>query len=250
MPEALTGVLATPGLVWLVLTYLVAGVVRGFSGFGTALIFMPVATIFLPVPVAVVVITVSGFVSLPVLLPRALREGDVGQVAVLALAALVTLPIGVRVLAVADNETTRWIVVIAAAATLAALVSGWRFTGRVTRPGLVIIGAIAGLLGGMTGLTGPVVILFYLAGRSAASAVRANVILFLAFLDVGVIVNLWLAGLAGGDALALGLVLMVPYAIAISVGQRLFTPTREVLYRRVAFGVIALAIVTGLPIFG
>ena len=47
MPEALTQGLATPGLIWLLFTIGLAGIVRGFSGFGTALIFVPVANIFL-----------------------------------------------------------------------------------------------------------------------------------------------------------------------------------------------------------
>lgn len=57
MPEALAGVLATPGLVWLILTISVAGIVRGFTGFGTALVFVPVAGMFLPPQVVVAVIT-------------------------------------------------------------------------------------------------------------------------------------------------------------------------------------------------
>ena len=47
MPDALAQALATEGLWALCLIYLAAGVVRGFSGFGTALIVVPVAGIYL-----------------------------------------------------------------------------------------------------------------------------------------------------------------------------------------------------------
>ena len=43
MPDLLAQALAQPGLGWLFAAALVAGVVRGFSGFGTAMAFMPVA---------------------------------------------------------------------------------------------------------------------------------------------------------------------------------------------------------------
>ena len=36
------------GLIWLITAALLAGFVRGFSGFGSALIFMPLAGQFLP----------------------------------------------------------------------------------------------------------------------------------------------------------------------------------------------------------
>ena len=36
-------VLSFDGLAWLIITVIFAGIVRGFSGFGTALIFMPIA---------------------------------------------------------------------------------------------------------------------------------------------------------------------------------------------------------------
>ena len=48
MPDLLTQALAFKGLAWVALAALVAGVVRGFSGFGTALIYLPVAAQVMP----------------------------------------------------------------------------------------------------------------------------------------------------------------------------------------------------------
>lgn len=153
MPEALSAALDAPGLGWLVVTYLVAGLVRGFTGFGTALIFMPVASVFIPVPMAVAAISVSGLASFPIMVPWAWREGDKLEIAMLAFGALVTVPLGVSALAALDNDTVRWAVTVAATITLVALVGGWRYHGRVARPGLLAIGAAAGFVGGLKGLT-------------------------------------------------------------------------------------------------
>jgi len=111
------------------------------------------------------------------------------------------------------------------------------------------IGALAGVIGGMTGLTGPVVILFYLVGQSAAQHVRANTILFLAALDVVVVGNLVLQRSMGWDVVALAFVLAVPYFLTSLMGQALFDPRYERLYRAVAYAVIALALVSGLPLW-
>lgn len=93
------------------------------------------------------------------------------------------------------------------------------------------------------------VILFYLAGQAVAQSVRANTILFLAALDVVLIANLILQGAVTAELLALALVLSLPYASTTLIGQRLFAPQFEKLYRGVAYAVIALAVISSLPIW-
>ncbi|WP_297768473.1 sulfite exporter TauE/SafE family protein [uncultured Roseovarius sp.] len=249
MPEALATALAAPGLPWLMLAIGLAGIVRGFTGFGTALIFVPVAGIFLAPQVVVGVITLTGIASTSALLPRAWGQADRREVGVLALAALITVPLGLWLMGMLDPVTIRWIVATVAAVTLAALIAGWRFSGVVSRPMLIAIGAVAGVIGGLTGLTGPVVILFYLAGQSVAQTVRANTILFLAALDVVIVANLLLQGRVEWHIFLLALVLAVPYFITSLIGQALFDPRHERLYRWAAYAVIGLAVLSGLPLW-
>lgn len=249
MPDAFSAAVQSDGLIWLALTFLMAGLVRGFTGFGTALIFMPVAARFIPVADAIVVLNVTGVVSMILLVPRAWRESDRGQVGVLALAALATAPVGVMLLAWLDAGLVRWALSAAATLTLVALIAGWRHSHRLRWPGLSGIGAAAGALGGMTGLTGPPVILFYLSGPGSVTTIRANTMLFLSVLDLGIVANLFARGLVTSQAIWLGFLLSVPYFISVAIGQALFHPKRERAYRRVAYSVIGLAILTGLPLF-
>jgi uncharacterized membrane protein YfcA len=249
MPEILSGVLATPGLVWLCFAIGVAGLVRGFTGFGTALIVVPVANIFLSPKEVIVVIMLTGIASNAVILRRAWGQGEPKEVGVLVLAALVTVPLGLMLLDLLDNDTVRWIITGVAAGMLAALIAGWRYTRAITRTGLLAIGAAAGIVGGLTGLTGPVVILFYLSGQAAVQSVRGNTILFLAALDVVLIANLLWQGAVTAELAVLAVVMSVPYLVTTLIGQALFDPTRERLYRWAAYGVIALAVVSGLPLW-
>lgn len=249
MPDALTQALATPGLIWLLCTIGLAGIVRGFSGFGTALVFVPVANIFLDPKTVVTVIALTGVASNAVVLPRAWGQASRGEVGLLVLAALVTVPAGLWLLDVLDKTTVRWIVTFVAGGLLVALIAGWRFSGVVSRPMLLVIGALAGVVGGMTGLTGPVVILFYLAGQAVAQSVRANTILFLAALDVVILTNLFLQGAVTLQIVVLAVLLSLPYAATTMLGQSLFDPRHERLYRWAAYGVIALAVVSGLPVW-
>ena len=69
-------VLSFDGLAWLIITVIFAGIVRGFSGFGTALIFMPIAA-SVTSPVWAIIIMMSFDIFGPLaLLPRAWRDGE------------------------------------------------------------------------------------------------------------------------------------------------------------------------------
>jgi len=249
MAEILGAAWATPGLLSLILAFLAAGLVRGFTGFGTALIVMPVATRVVPPAEAILVVMVAGMLSWGAIVPRAWREADRREVGLLTLGAVLAAPLGVALLSVLDPVPVRWVVSVAAAVTLVALISGWRYHGRVAWPGLAGIGGAAGVLGGVTGLTGPPVILFYLSGPGRAAEVRANTILFLALLDIGIFANLFLRDMVSARAVGLAAILAVPYVLTILIGQRLFRPELERFYRGAAYAIIGLAVVTGLPLF-
>ncbi|WP_417524198.1 TSUP family transporter [Marinovum sp.] len=249
LPDWLVPVLAVPGLGWMAFTIAVAGIVRGFTGFGTALIFVPVAGQFLPPADVILLITLTGVGSTVALLPRAWKDADRAEVGLMALCAVLTVPLGVQAMQALPDTTVRWVVTAIAGGTLLALITGWRFRGTMSRGGLVTIGLAAGLMGGMTGLTGPVVILFYLVGLKTARVVRANTILYLALLDVVVFANLVFAGLSNPAMILVAVVLGVPYVVTALIGQRLFDPTYEKAYRWIAYAVIAAAVVSGAPLF-
>lgn len=249
MPEALSTAFQIYGMQWLVLTIAIAGLVRGFSGFGTALIFVPVAGQFLPPAEVILLIAILGIGSNAVLVPKAWGTADRGEVGALVLAAMITLPLGIWVMSQLDTLTVRWIVTAIASLTLVTIIAGWRWRRALKTRGRIAIGGASGLVGGMTGLTGPVVIMFYLANARSALKVRSNIILFLAALDVLLMVNLALRGLTSGAVLWIGAILTVPYIITTLIGQALFSPSMERSYRLVAYLVIGLAVISGLPVF-
>lgn len=248
MPDILVQALAVPGLGWMVLAILVAGLVRGFTGFGTALIFVPVATQFLPAASVILIMATTGLFSIMALVPGAWKSADKGEVATMALATVVTVPLGFWILAQLDGLVIRWIVTGVASVTLLAVVTGWRWQGHLGLPGRLAIGGAAGTVGGMTGLTGPVVIIFYLANARSALAVRSNTILFLAATDVVLLANLFLTGQAVPLTLWIAALLALPYLVTTLIGQALFDPRHEKAYRVMAYGVVALAVISGLPI--
>ncbi|MCV6585134.1 MAG: sulfite exporter TauE/SafE family protein [Marinibacterium sp.] len=250
MTDILTSLLAMPGL-WAVLAITcVAGVVYGFAGFGAALVFMPVATAFIPVDMAVAAFAVSALASLVTLVPRAWGQADRGGVSMMIAIACLTLPIGIWILRSNDVTVMRWAVLAVTTVTLLALVSGWRYATAPTTTARAGVAAATGLVGGATGLVGPIMVLFQLGGQDSVARSRANTLVFLTLSGLLTAPMMALQGILTPQAVVLGLMLMVPYGIFARVGQALFDPNAQGLYRKVAYGIIAAAIVMGLPIYG
>ncbi len=246
----LSALLATHGLGWLVLAVLVAGMVRGFSGFGSALVYVPVAGVFLPPAQVVATMVVFSLIGPLPLLPRAWRECARAEVLRLALGALVGVPLGVFLLTRLDGEVFRWLVSGIVLLTLGALVSGWRYT-RAPASGVTLgAGFLSGALGGFVGLPGPPVILLYLGGRKAVAQIRAAILLFLFISDTLVMGVFVLRDMLSLQTVMVGLVLGAGYLVGGLIGARLFDPSRERLFRVIAYGIILVAALLGLPVFG
>lgn len=247
MPDILTTALAQSGLGWVALITVVAGIVYGFAGFGAALIFMPVATIFWVPELAVASFSVSALASLVTLVPRAWGQMDKPSVLTMIAFSVLGAPVGIYVLRTSDVVHIRWAVLVTAAVTLAALLSGWRQKLSSLRSTQAAVGTVTGFVAGATGLLGPVMLLFQLSGTEPVARVRANSLVFLTVSSLLLLPSMALQGMLSGQAVMLGLLLLVPYGIGAKVGQAIFIPRFEVFYRIVAYVIIAVAILMGLP---
>lgn len=249
MPDILAAALATQGLVWLVLAVFVAGLVRGFAGFGSAMIIMPVASSVLS-PVEAVVFLIAAELIGPLPNARAAwREGVPRDVGLLVLGAAMALPLGVAALSVMDATVFGWVVSACVFSLLALMVSGWRLRGGLTRRLTVCAGALGGFMTGFAGLPGPPVIMLYMASTLPVAVIRANFLLYLVALDLMLFGVLWALGMMNWHIAFLGLLVGVPNLIANSVGARLFDPSAERIFRNVAYIVIAVSATLGLPLW-
>lgn len=248
MPDLLLAGWETPGLPWIMAVSALAGLVYGFAGFGSALIFMPLATLFLAPPLAVGAFSLSSLASLVTLVPDALRVADLRATGVMLATAVVALFPGIWVLTTLPVTWLQWAVSLTVLATLLALIAGWRYTRRPGVPAWIGVGAGVGFLGGATGLNGPVVVLFQLGGQDAAVRSRANTVVVLTLSSLAMLPVMALQGALPAGAVGLGLLLVLPYALGTLIGRALFTPARGALYRVVAYAIIGAAGVLGLPI--
>ena len=230
-------------------TVFVAGTVRGFSGFGGALIYLPVAGQVLP-PFAVLttVILFDMIAPLPNL-PRALRDGARGDIARLVAGLLLFLPLGLYVLTLVPPEAFRWAVSLLSLGLLVCLVGGFRYRGRLTPPLVFGTGGLSGFLCGAAGLPGPPAILLYMAAELPPKVIRGTLMVFLMCADLALLGMLWVFGRLEPDAVLVGLGLILPALLGNLFGARIFRPEAEKTYRVVAYAIIAASALSGLPLW-
>jgi len=249
MPEMLVSALAVPGLVWLVSGALVAGVVRGFAGFGTAMIYLPVAGQFLSPFEALTTLICMDLIGPIPNVPRALRDGDQSDLVRLGTGLVFGVPIGVYALSLVAPEVFRYGVSTIAIILLVLLISGVRYSRQLPGRMIVATGGLGGILAGSTGLPGPPVIMLYMASKHPPQVIRANSMLYLLTADFVMLGVLALFGHLVISAIGLGLVLAVPYLLGNLAGAAIFNPAREKVYRVAAYSIIAISAINGLPLF-
>ncbi|MES0860836.1 sulfite exporter TauE/SafE family protein [Ruegeria sp. SCPT10] len=241
---------SSQGLAIIVFAAGLSGVVRGFSGFGTALIFLPLATPHLGPFGALIGLTIMDvFGPLPNL-RRAWASVNQADLWRLVVSCAALLPVGLWVLTQVNPDVFRYAVSGLALAMLAILILGLRYHGHVGRMMVSAIGAAAGFLGGVAGLPGPAVILFYMSRPLPVEVIRATILLFLLAFDFLLLGFLTAMGQVTYATAGLGLALAIPNLLGNWLGGWLFRPERERLYRNAAYVAIAFAALSGLPLWG
>lgn len=246
MPDLFGQALALPGLGWLIAIAFIAGLVRGFAGFGTALIFLPVAAQIINPVWAVTVMIVMDLAGPAPAIPRALKDGHPRDLARLVTGMALALPLGLAALFAIEPTFFKIGVSVISLMMLALLISGFRYSGHVTPHTVWATGGIAGLLGGAAGIPGPPVIMLYMASTHPPRVIRANTTAFLFFYDLLMLAGFFVAGRLVGLPVALGLIAIIPNLLGNLLGGAVFNPERESLYRWIAYMIIAGSGLSGL----
>jgi uncharacterized membrane protein YfcA len=226
-----------------------SGFVRGFSGFGSALIYIPlIAAVYEPRIAAPTLLLIDLAGSAPFTM-RELPRCNWREVGPITLAAALAAPVGAIALVLVDPIVLRWIIAAISLCLLAVLASGWRYRGKPTLPITTGVGIVAGLGSGAVQIAGPAVIIFWLGSANDAATVRANLMVF--FLLMGAITGIvyLTQGILTADVLALSLLLGIPFMVAMWAGSRWFHGASDETYRRAAYLIIVAAAIVSLPLW-
>jgi hypothetical protein len=233
--EGFAGLLLTREMLLAALATAAAGVMRGYAGFGTAITLAPIYSMLWGPREGVPVMLLMEAVIAGSLVPSVWQVWTRRVTLPMAGMAVALMPFGAYALIAVDGETLRRAIGALVLVFAGLLASGWRYHGA--RPiGLSLsVGAVAGLLKGATGMSGPPVILYLLSGPEAAREHRANLIVFFGIISIaGLVLVLWF-GLATWPVLLRVAALIPVLLLAVRLGAKLFGRLPERWFRLTAY---------------
>ena len=201
----------------------VAGFMRGFLGFGGAIVIILTINALLGAHYAVPVACLAGLPPTMQLLPSAVRHCDRGFVLPFAVASLFAVPLGTVILVSLDPPLMKIIVSALVLVVVAVLYCGWRAPHRPTATAIAGAGFGAGLIQGVAGVGGPPTVAMSLAQPGDAETQRANVIGAITALSIVPVVPLWYFGLFTREVVLLSLAIIPLYMLSTFIGVRFFS---------------------------
>jgi uncharacterized membrane protein YfcA len=240
---------SSASLAYILTAAFVAGLARGFSGFGSALIFIPLASSMIGAKLASPLLLVIDFVAAAPLIPNAWRYADRRDVGTMLLGSLIGVPIGAWALTQMDALAVRWMIVALIVPMLALLMSGWRYRGKPTAALTAAVGALAGFFNGVAQVGGPPIVLYWLRDTTAARVVRANIIIYFAAASVITTISYLIGGVLTTAVIGLAVLTGPAFGVGLWLGSQMFGLTSEETFRRACYALIALAALVSLPLF-
>lgn len=224
-----------------------AAYVRGLTGFGMAIILVPLLGLIVPPGEAVVLGIMLQLLIGPVGLGIILADADRATAIPIGLIAMATTPVGMVALDATAPEVARLLITIVAVAAFVAVLLPKQPAGH--RPGRVAVagtGLISGVLTGFAAMPGPPVVPFYLRRAFDPRTSRASMLLiFFLTAIAGTLAALWV-GIATWKLFLLALLLFPPMWLGNRLGGRHFGSVPPHVWQTMVALVLGVAAVSAL----
>ena len=171
-----------------------SGLMLGYTGWGGALVSMPLLVFFFGPIEALAILNIGVLVLTAHLFPSAARKTDWPIMAPMLIATVICAPIGSWFLFFLDPELIRRIIGLIIISSSVLILLGWRYRGPQGFAPAAATGAIAGLINGFIGLGGPPMVIYLMAIDKSAEVQRACILVGMAVVSVVIFITLAIAG--------------------------------------------------------
>ncbi len=166
-------------LIICIITVALGGFLRGFLGFGAALLMVPVLSTILTPVMGLVIMYLVEVPTIIYLMPPAIKQGSIKTIIPMVIALLSTIPIGFYFVVAIEPEIIRIVISVLVISMVGLLASGWKPKGEIKLWTMVLGGGASGLVNGAAGVGGPPFVTVLMARNDNAIITRANIILTL-----------------------------------------------------------------------
>jgi len=223
-----------------------AGLIRGITGFGGAMLMAPPLSLLIGAVPTVVTALILETAAAVVMFPDAWRKINKRVLFYLILPTCFTVPIGGYFLVTLDPLIARKIISGVVVVFSLMLLSGLRYSGPHRPSTSLVLGSVVGVLLGATSIGAPPVILYLLSGPDPQDVTRANLTVFVTAISAIGLIMLLVAGAYTTQLTVSAFLLCIPYLAATWLGGTLFARMSDLGVRRLALGFMFMMGVVGL----
>jgi uncharacterized protein len=215
-----------------------AAYVRGLTGFGMAIILVPLLGIIIRPEQAVILAIILQFLIGPVGIRQSFHDAEKPSTLIIAAAAIIFTPLGLWLLSITPPDTARVLIAGVAIGAFALIILPKRKHGRPGMPLTIATGLSSGILTGFAAMPGPPVVPYYLQDDVAPHVARASMlVVFFATAICGTAIAL-ASGFGDIALAAMALILFGPMLLGNWLGAKAFGKISPALWR----GAVALVL--------
>ncbi len=225
-----------------------SGFLRGFIGFGSGLLMIPILSYFYSPVFAMVFNIVIEIPATIYLTFVGIKKSNLKEITPMMLTMMLTIPFGTIFLVSVDEQIIRTLMSLLLIFFVILIATGWRIKSTITKYVLVLGGAISGLMQGATGMGGPPYVTVLLSKNDSNEVARANILVITSGLVISAIISLYYFGLFTKDILLTGAITAPIYVFATYIGTRFFNYSGNKYFRNsslIALGIVGLATLIG-----
>ena len=230
------------------LVVVVSGFLRGFIGFGSGLLMIPILSYFYSPIFAMVFNIVIEIPATIYLTFVGVKKCSFKEISPMMFTMMLTIPFGTVFLVSIDEQVIKILMSTLLIFFVILIASGWRIKTTITKYILVLGGTISGLMQGATGMGGPPYVTVLLSKNDSDEVARANILVITSGLVISAIISLYYFGLFAKNIFLTGIVTAPLYVFSTFIGSRFFTHSGNKYYRNsslMALGAVGVATLIG-----
>jgi uncharacterized membrane protein YfcA len=218
----------------IVFVILFSGFIRGFLGFGSGLITIPILS-YLYSPVFAMVFNIAIEIPATIYLTYVgAKSCKFKEISPMFFAMMLTIPIGTIFLVSVNEQLIKIIMSILVIFFVLLIASGWKLKATVTKYVLTISGVISGLMQGATGMGGPPYATVLLSKGDSDNVTRGNILIMSTGIVISAIISFYMFNLFTKELLLTGLITSPIYILATYTGTKFFDLSGNRYYRNIS----------------
>lgn len=218
-----------------------ASLVRGLTGFGLAIILVPLLGLIIAPVQAVVVSILLQLLAGPIGLRRVLADAERSTAIPIAIAAMLATPFGVWLLSVTPADVARVSIAMLALAAFGLMFVPSKEAAVPGRKETWATGIVAGVLTGFASMPGPPVVPYYMRRKLPPAVARGSMLMvFFATAIAGTVAS-FAIGTANLHLLWLSVLFYPALYIGTRLGELAFGKVSEPFWRTLVGGILGIA---------